>query len=93
MGDVLEHMPKSQGVDFINFMVYRCKTMLIVYPIGRIQNEYKDSQYEAHISVWGINDFDNFDYIIIEDPKSEFVVVEGFIPHKGTQYDLFTSKG
>lgn len=89
LGDILEHLPKSQGVDLVNFLVYRCKTMLIIYPIGRIQNEYKDSKFEAHVSVWGAVDWDGFDSGMVEYPQSHFVVLEGFIEHKEIPDDLF----
>jgi 2-polyprenyl-3-methyl-5-hydroxy-6-metoxy-1,4-benzoquinol methylase len=79
LGDVLEHLPKSQGVDLINFLVYRCKTMIIIYPLGRIQNEYKDSHYEAHVSVWGEHDWQLFDYDITKTLQSHFVVIRGYI--------------
>jgi 2-polyprenyl-3-methyl-5-hydroxy-6-metoxy-1,4-benzoquinol methylase len=80
LGDVLEHLPKSQGIDLVHFLIYRCKTMIIIYPIGRIQNEYKGSKYEAHVSVWGLNDFKGLNLYGVElHPQSHFVVIRGYI--------------
>ena len=88
LGDVLEHMPKSQGVDLVNFLVYRCQIMIIIYPLARIQNGWQGFDHEAHISVWGEQDWQNFEYIIIDDPASHLVIVDGFIEHEGIDINV-----
>ncbi len=89
LGDILEHMPKSQGVDLVNFLVYRCKIMVIIYPIARIQNDWEGYQHESHISIWGEDDWGNFDYTIIDDPASHLVIVDGFIEHERIDINVF----
>lgn len=89
LGDILEHLPKSQGVDLVNFLIYRCKMMIVIYPIERIQNDWKGYQYEAHIAVWGEDDWKLFDYTIIEDPASHLVIVDGFIEHERIDINVF----
>ena len=34
MGDVIEHLRKSVGVDLLNFFVYRTKWIVVVFPVG-----------------------------------------------------------
>jgi len=89
LGDIIEHLPKSQGLDLIHFLIYRCKTMVIIYPLERIQNSYEDSRHEAHISAWGEDDWNLFISTIIRHPHSHFVVLEGYIPHKGITDGIF----
>ena len=62
-GDVLEHLPKSQGLDVLHFFIYRCKYMWVQYPQHYIQNPADVEGYfhEAHISVWKPEDFDTLD--------------------------------
>lgn len=62
MGDVVEHMKKSDGVDLINFLIYRSKYILILYPKKYLQNSIDGYEHEAHISVWEENDFVNFEH-------------------------------
>jgi hypothetical protein len=82
LGDVLEHLPKSQGVDLVNFLVYRCKLMIVIYPIGSIQNNWEHYEHEAHISVWGQDDWQPFEHIAIVDSESELVLIDGYIEHE-----------
>jgi hypothetical protein len=89
LGDFLEHLPKSQGVDLVNFLVYRCKLMIIIYPIERIQNGYQGYGHEAHISIWGKSDWNNFEHQIVEDPASHLVVIDGYIEHERINVNVF----
>ena len=61
LGDCIEHMKKSEGVDLLNFLVYRCKWILVQYPVKYIQNSVNGKFHEAHISVWGDADFTPFE--------------------------------
>jgi hypothetical protein len=82
IGDVIEHLPKSQGIDLIHYLVYRCKSIIIVYPKGRIQDTWNGYESEKHISVWGVPDWQYFDYRIWEHPASDLVIVDGYIAHE-----------
>lgn len=58
IGDCIEHMLKSEGIDLLNFLIYRCKYLIVISPEFYIQNEVDGVKEEAHISVWSENDFD-----------------------------------
>lgn len=57
IGDCIEHMPKSVGIDLINYLTYRTKYILILAPEFIIQHEVEGVKEEAHISVWSEQDF------------------------------------
>jgi hypothetical protein len=82
IGDVIEHLPKSKGVDLIHYLVYRCKTMILVYPKKRIQGEWNGYKHEQHVSVWCPADWDYFDHRLWEDPASDLVIIDGYIEHE-----------
>lgn len=67
MGDVIEHMRKSEGVDLLNFLVYRSKYILVIYPWKYIQDDWFDESgichpQEAHISTWSDLDFVGWEF-------------------------------
>ena len=37
IGDCIEHLRKSIGLDLINYFVYRCKYIIIIFPSKYIQ--------------------------------------------------------
>lgn len=82
-GDVLEHLPKSSGLDVLHFWVYRCKYMFIQYPSHYIQNPADVDGYfhEAHISVWREADFETLDTPVKfwKEPPLTAVAVKGYI--------------
>ena len=57
IGDSLEHMKKSNGIDLINFLIYRVRYLLIIYPVEYLQPSLQGYKHEAHISYWNVNDF------------------------------------
>lgn len=61
LGDVIEHMRRSQALDLVHFLAYRCKWMLIAYPEKLPQNSWGGHVEEAHISSWRLGDFDFMD--------------------------------
>mgnify|MGYP000885540790 FL=1 len=80
MGDVIEHMPKSQGIDFINYMIYRCKWLIIKYPIRFIQGAVGGHASESHISTWSKHDFEGFDIEEwAEDVPIVLVILKGYL--------------
>ncbi len=80
IGDCIEHLKKSEGIDLLNFLVYRSKWILVQYPVKYLQNTFEGKHQEAHISVWGDNDFISFD---IEKKlvagQQKFVLIKGYI--------------
>lgn len=58
IGDCIEHMLKSEGIDLLNFLIYRCKYLIVISPEFYIQHEVDGVKEEAHISVWSEKDFD-----------------------------------
>jgi hypothetical protein len=63
IGDCIEHMRKSSGVDLLNFLVYRCGYICIVYPDSFIQDDWEGHAAEAHISTWSAADFSGWDLV------------------------------
>ncbi|MBF0627504.1 MAG: class I SAM-dependent methyltransferase [Magnetococcales bacterium] len=57
IGDCIEHMPKSQGIDLLNFLTYRSKCIVVLAPEFMTQNNLNGVDSEAHISVWSRADF------------------------------------
>ena len=57
IGDCIEHMPKSLGLDLLNFLTYRCGYTLVLSPEFIIQGVVGGIESEAHISVWSEEDF------------------------------------
>ena len=56
VGDCLEHLPKSAGLDLLNAMVYRCGYLLLVVPEFVVQGAVGGVAAEAHLSVWSERD-------------------------------------
>lgn len=79
MADVIEHLPKSAGIDLLNFFYYRCKRLVIVYPTDFPQGRWEGHKSESHISVWKESDFAGFNYTIKTEGIINLVVVEGLI--------------
>ncbi len=61
IGDILEHLKKSEGVDLLNFLIYRCRWIIVEFPHRYLQNTVDGYTSEAHISVWAENDFLSFE--------------------------------
>jgi len=59
-GDVIEHFPKSRGVDLIEFLLYRFRQVLVVFPIDLPQDAWEGHAAEAHLSLWYPEDFQRY---------------------------------
>ena len=80
MGDVIEHLKKSEGIDLLNFLVYRSRWIIIQFPHKFRQNSIDDHISEAHISVWSEEDFHGFDRTKIYKKGSQrLVVLRGYL--------------
>ena len=56
LGDCIEHMSKSAGLDLLNFLVYRSAYVLVLAPEFIIQGQVGEVAGEAHESVWSERD-------------------------------------
>lgn len=79
IGDCLEHLKKSDGIDLINFFIYRAKYILVIYPTKCIQYSWQGHSTEAHRSVWNIRDFSNFKAQIFKKDFMNLVILRGYI--------------
>ena len=83
VGDAIEHLKKSEGIDLINFLVYRSAWILIQYPDRYLQNAVAGYPSEAHISFWGEDDFRGLDRTrIFPKGKLRLVVIKGYLKHR-----------
>ena len=57
IGDCIEHMPKSVGLDLLNFLTYRTQYTVVLAPEFTVQGGVNDVDSEAHVSVWSEEDF------------------------------------
>jgi hypothetical protein len=57
IGDCIEHMPKSVGIDLINYLTYRTGYVIILAPEFAVQGAVNGIDAESHISVWSERDF------------------------------------
>lgn len=80
IGDCIEHLKKSDGLDLLNFLVYRARWILIQYPLKYLQNTFEGKHQEAHISVWGDNDFISFEVEKkLSENSQECVLIKGYL--------------
>lgn len=77
MGDILEHLKKSDGVDLVEFYVYRAGYMYIQFPLFMVQFSGGVHIKENHLSVWAERDFDRFVHDYQEISGIGRVIIEG----------------
>lgn len=78
-GDVLEHLPKSEGIDALHFYAYRCKRMIVVYPSKYIQYDVNGKLHESHRSIWGAQDFSHFTCDHKTSGHMNLAIIDGFL--------------
>ena len=88
MGDLLEHLYKSDGIDLLHFMMYRCKYIVIVFPSKFVMFDFKGHATEAHNSVWTKDDFKQFEFEYYQDSIMNMVIVKGYWSDPETVYNL-----
>lgn len=77
LGDVIEHMRKSEGLDFLNWVNYRAKFVVIVVPEAMPMN--RDPWYEGHNSVWTDRDFAWHDnWCVAQIEQAQLFVLRGY---------------
>jgi|SRR3989344_3648792 len=60
-GDTIEHLKKSEGLDLLNFLIYRSRWIAIQFPHRYLQDSVDGYHAEAHISAWSEKDFECFE--------------------------------
>lgn len=78
IGDAIEHLRKSDGLDLIHFLVYRSKAIWVQFPMEYLQDDVNGNRYEAHISVWSEKDFEPFDFIPLIAGDMVGILIRGF---------------
>jgi hypothetical protein len=78
LGDCLEHMRKSTGVDLLSFLVYRVRYALVIYPERYLQGPWFGYRSEAHISNWSAHDFTGFDHLLLRRGTTVAVCINGY---------------
>lgn len=61
VGDILEHLRKSDGINLINFLIYHCRWLIVEFPHRYLQSSVDGHDSEAHISIWAESDFVGFE--------------------------------
>lgn len=89
VGDILEHLKKSEGIDLLNFIIYRCRWIIIEFPHRYLQNAIDGHVSEAHISAWSENDFLAFERtkMYMKDTQ-RFIVLRGYREDEITKKDI-----
>ena len=60
-GDTIEHLKKSDGLDLLNFLIYRSRWIAVQFPHRYLQGSVDGYHAEAHISIWTEDDFKSFE--------------------------------
>jgi hypothetical protein len=79
IGDCIEHMRKSAGVDLLNFLVYRTKLITVKFPLQMRQDSWEGHKSEAHLSVWSEHDFRGMDVLFTQRNYMCLALVRGYL--------------
>lgn len=58
-GDVMEHLFRSQVIDYLDFFLYRCNWVVVAWPTNMPQDDEDQSSYEIHKSNFTVRDLTN----------------------------------
>ena len=79
IGDCIEHLKKSDGIDLLHYLVYRVKYIVIVFPTQYIQYSWNGHSKEAHRSIWDKSDFVQFKHKFKKKGIMNLVIIKGFL--------------
>jgi hypothetical protein len=82
IGDCIEHMRKSCGVDLLNFLIYRAGYICVIYPDRFVQDDVDGHAAEAHISTWSQADFAAWDVIHHSWNGMHMFLIKGYQPSR-----------
>jgi hypothetical protein len=81
IGDCLQQMPKSEGLDLLNAMTYRCAWILAVAPEFVVQGAVDGHASAVHRSVWSERDFHWHDLWAWDNTRStSLFLLRGYLP-------------
>ena len=81
LGDCIEHMPKSVGLDLLNALAYRSAYTLVVAPEFIVQGAVEGVAGEAHVSVWSERDLHWHDLWAWDNCRAtSFFLLRGYLP-------------
>jgi SAM-dependent methyltransferase len=69
-GDCLQQMPKSEGLDLVNALLYRTAYLLLVVPEFVVQGALEGRASDVHRSVWSERDLAWHDYWAWDNTRS-----------------------
>lgn len=78
IGDCIEHLRKSSGIDLLNYLVYRTQQIIIKFPVELIQYDWHGHASEAHRSIWDKHDFEGFNFKFYKKDMMRLVVIKGY---------------
>jgi phospholipid N-methyltransferase len=84
IGDCIEHMKKSEGLDLLNFLIYRAGYICVVYPDQFIQDDLDGHAAEAHISTWSEADFTGWKTLHHAWSGMHLFLIKGYQPSRMT---------
>jgi len=83
IGDIIEHLKKSDGIDLLNFLIYRCRWIIVEFPYRYLQNSVDGYQSEAHISAWTKDDFSSFEATKLSEKNTQrLIVLRGYLENE-----------
>lgn len=89
IGDIIEHLKKSDGIDLLNFLIYRCRWIILEFPYRYLQNSVNGYHSEAHISVWAKDDFVSFDRTKLYAKDTQcLILLRGYLENKMSIADI-----
>ena len=89
VGDIIEHLKKSDGVDLLNFLIYRSRWIILEFPHRYLQNSVDGYHSEAHISVWTKDDFNSFEGTrLYEKDAQRLIVLRGYLENHTSIADI-----
>lgn len=82
LGDCLEHMPKSAGLDLLNALAYRAAYTLVTAPEFIVHEAVDGAEAEApRVSVWSERDLHWHDLWAFDNCRStSFFLLRGYLP-------------
>lgn len=82
IGDCIEHLRKSAGLDLLNFLIYRSGYICVVYPDRFVQDDWEGHAAEAHISTWSMADFSDWDVLHHSWSGMHMFLIKGYQPSR-----------
>lgn len=81
VGDCLQHLPKSDGQDLLNAMVYRCAWLVVLVPEFIVQGAVDGADSAVHRSVWSERDMHWHDLWAWDNTRAiSLFLLRGYLP-------------